>query len=177
MQKVERSAGNTTKAMRQRDGALVYATPRITESNCSIGNLRVRTATIGKESVWLKDARKLPEYSDQSHTIRLARIGPGFVVGSLEVCLSSFNYHHGIHTAVTPCRLHLLSHEAVNEIERENPSLAIELYKMMSRLSAKRQASTIDQLGTLQAIMESLAPSKPVDRVTMGAINKAMKNF
>ena len=176
MQKVERSAGNTTKAMRQRDDVL-YATPRISENSSSIGHLRVRTATIGRESALLKHARTFRECSEQSHTIRLARIGPGFVVGSLEACLSSFNYRHGIHTAVTPCRLHLLSHEAIRDIEQENPSLAIALYKMMSWISAKRQASTIDQLGTLQAIMESLAPSKPVDRVTMGVIREAMKNF
>eukprot|EP00551_Chaetoceros_affinis_P009095 CAMPEP_0203679028 /NCGR_PEP_ID=MMETSP0090-20130426/34041_1 /ASSEMBLY_ACC=CAM_ASM_001088 /TAXON_ID=426623 /ORGANISM="Chaetoceros affinis, Strain CCMP159" /LENGTH=703 /DNA_ID=CAMNT_0050546511 /DNA_START=230 /DNA_END=2341 /DNA_ORIENTATION=- len=174
--RVERNAGNTTKAMRQRDN-LLYATPRISESNSSIGHLRVRTATIGKESALLKHARTVNEFSEQSHTIRLARIGPGFVVGSLEVALSSFNYRHGTHTAVTPCRLHLLSHEAVREIEHENPSLAIEIYKMMSQLSAKRQASTIDQLGTLQSIMESLAPSKPLDRVTMAIIREAMKHF
>jgi hypothetical protein len=139
----------------------------------SIGNLRVRTPAIGREAALLKTARKM---NDHSHTIRLGRIGPGFVVGSLEACTKSIlQYDQGIYTAVTPCRLHLLSTENIQDIEVEQPTLAIELYKMMSQLSAERQALTIDQIATLQSIMISLAPTKPVDRMTMAAIKEAMK--
>lgn len=172
---MERDAGMTTRKMRTKGGAgLLYATPRITSNNSSIGHLRVRTHTIGKESALLKQARMTGEHL---HRVPIGRIGPGFVVGSLEVCVSSFNYDQGIHTAVTPCRLHLLSHESIQEIEVQNPQLALELYKMMSKISSKRQASTIDQLATLQSIMSSLAPTKPVDRLTMAAIQQAMKSM
>lgn len=147
---------------------MVYATPRM--SSNSISNLRVRTPTIGLESALLKQARMT---NAKSHTIRLARIGVGFVVGSVEVCTSSFI--QGSYTAVVPCRLHFLSNESLKEIENQNPRLALEIYKMLSHLSAERQAATIDQLASLQSIMVSLAPSKPVDRITMAAIQNAMK--
>ena len=173
-QKVERDAANTTRALRQKGVGLLYATPRVEENYASIGHLRVRTPTIGRESALLKQAR---EINNHAHTVRLARIGPGFVVGSMEVCTSSFNYHQGIHTAVVPCRLHLLSNESIKLVENKNPRLALELYKMMSQLSAERQAATIDQLGTLQSIMVSLAPSKPIDRIKTAIIQEAMKNI
>jgi len=168
---LERDAAQTTRALRQKDLKTVYATPRV-NSSASISNLRVRTPTIGKEASMLKHVRSINE---QAHTIRLARIGPGFVIGTLQFCASSFNYNQGIYTAVTPSRLHFLSNESVIEIEEEYPILALELYKMLAQLAAERQAATIDQLATLQSIMVSLAPSKPVDRMTMAAIRQAMK--
>ena len=113
----------------------------------------------------------------QSDTIMLARIGPGFVVGSLEARTSNYSYIQGIYTAVTDCHLHFLSDEKIDEIEEQNPRLALELYKMMLKLSAERQASTVDQLTTLQSIMVSIGskkPEKPLHPNTFAAYNRMM---
>jgi CRP-like cAMP-binding protein len=106
-------------------------------------------------------------------TVSLARIGPGAVVGALE----SFTQipDPGVHTAVTPCRLHQLTYTSIEELENKNPGLILKLFKMMSLLSARRQQSTIDQLVTLQSIMTSQAPTKPISRRTAAAIKNACK--
>lgn len=77
------------------------------------------------------------------------------VVGALEG-LSQIHYT-GFHIAVTPCRLHHLPYQVVSALETENPALVLQLFKMMSLITARRQEATISQLATLQTIMS--APS------------------
>lgn len=48
---------------------------------------------------------------------------------------------------------------------------------MMGHLSAQRQEATINQLATLHQIMSSLAPTKPVDRMTMAAIKSVASSM
>ena len=136
----------------------------------SISNLKARTATAGRECALLKATAG--NHTRTSHNFRLARIGPGWVVGIIEGLAGLRN--PGIHIAVTPCRLHYLSHKSLEEIEQQKPALALCLYKLISRLMARRQEMTIEQLATLHSIMTSPAPTKPISRITMGAINNAM---
>lgn len=80
----------------------------------------------------------------------------------------------GVHVAVTDCRLHHLPFSSVQELERTNPLLVLRLFKMMSHIMSRRQEMTIEQLATLHSIMTSPASTKPVSRLTMGAIQSAM---
>mmetsp|Transcript_823 Transcript_823/g.994 ORF Transcript_823/g.994 Transcript_823/m.994 type:complete len:224 (+) Transcript_823:1384-2055(+) len=148
--------------------SLIYATPRI-DSSTSLSDLRTRTPTIGLESRLLKQAKSVRGQQN----VRLARIGPGFVVGSL----GGDHVLQGNHCAVTSCRLHLLSYRSIEEIEKNKPRLALELFKMMTQLEAVRHTATINHLASLHNIMVSLAPSKPVDRLKRGAIEEAAKKF
>jgi len=98
-----------------------------------------------------------------------ARFGPGWVVGAIEGASGGMR-NPGVHIAVTPCRLHHLPYSNIEQVETENPSLVLHLFKMMSLLSARRQEVTIDQLATLHSIINSPALTKPMSRATMGAL-------
>ena len=84
------------------------------------------------------------------------------VVGALEG-LSQIHYS-GIHIAVTPCRLHHLPYKIISTLEKEDPALVLQLFKMMSLITARRQEATITQLATLQTIMSSPSPLQQKSR-------------
>jgi len=120
----------------------------------SIGNVKARSVTVARQSQHFKQSTM---NQDATHHFRLARFGPGWVVGTLERFSGLRN--PGTHIAVTPCRLHHLPYKNIQEIERENPQLMLHLFKMTSFLMARRQESTVEQLATFHSIMTS--PSKP----------------
>jgi hypothetical protein len=82
------------------------------------------------------------------------------VVGTLEG-LSQIHYSR-IHIDVTPCRLYHLPYEVIPMLERNNPALILQLFKMMSLITARRQEATLSQLTTLQAIMSTPSPLYPI---------------
>ncbi len=87
-------------------------------------------------------------------TFRLARLGVGWVVGTMEF------FHQprpGQEVALDYCKLHHLPFSKIREAEAEDPGLVLELYKLLSYLMAQRQEATIGQLATLHAIMSSPA--------------------
>lgn len=89
-------------------------------------------------------------------------VGPGWIIGSLEAlggvaCPSDA-------VAVTRCRLHYISYKQIEEIEVNDTAIVLKLYKLLSFLMAKRQETTISQLGTLHSIMSSPARKKPMSR-------------
>jgi MFS superfamily sulfate permease-like transporter/CRP-like cAMP-binding protein len=88
-----------------------------------------------------------------SQTLRIARIGPGWVVGTLEAV--SGMKSPGENIAVSYCRLHHLGFDKIKEIEEKNPVLVLALYRLLSYLMARRQEATIAQLATLHTIMSS----------------------
>jgi len=100
-------------------------------------------------------AAALSKLTEQQNTrnVRIARFGSGWVVGALEGV--SQMHSSGIHIAVTPCRLHLLPYEVISRLENEDPGLVLQLFKMMSLITARRQEATIAQLATLQTIMST----------------------
>lgn len=112
-------------------------------------------------------ARSLARHSSllnaDSQTFRLARLGPGWVAGTLE-CVSGIS-PSGNHVALTDCRLHHLPYSRLEEIEKSNPSLVLCLYKLLSHLLARRQEATIGQLATLHSIMSSPAQMRSLRRV------------
>ena len=78
----------------------------------------------------------------------------------------------GTYTALTPCRVHHLTLETIEELEVDEPVLVLHLYKLLSHLSARRQEMTIGQLATLRSIMSASAPTRPISRSKMRAIGK-----
>jgi CRP-like cAMP-binding protein len=66
--------------------------------------------------------------------------------------------------AVTHCRLHHLPYTKIEQVEKENPALILNLYKLLSYLMARRQEGTIAQLATLHSIMASPAQLRPLGR-------------
>lgn len=98
----------------------------------------------------------------QQQQFRLARIGVGWVVGTIEAVSGMEN--SGIHLAVTFCRLHYLSYSRMEELEKKDPIITLRLYKLLSCIMAKRQELTTQQLGLLHAIMSSPAQNQTVSR-------------
>jgi CRP-like cAMP-binding protein len=157
-------------------------------NNGSLSQLKARTGSIGKEMARLK-AGGGNDTTNQS--FRLARVGPGWVLGSIEAvsgmqhpgsliagmtfvsllqkfsityCRSTLTPSFSLFRTVTPCCLHYISYKKIEEIEEDNPRLVLKLHKLLSYLMAKRQEVTIGQLSTLHSIMSSPAQKKPVGR-------------
>ena len=144
VQKIERDAGQTLT--RGSVGSLDM-TSRL-GAGTSIGKVDSVTQLSA-----LIEAQTAAEKETQS--FRVARIGPGWVAGTLEAV--SGLRRQGEYIAVTHCRLHHLPYSKVETIEKENPRLVLDLYKLLSYLMARRQEGTIGQLATLHSIMTSPA--------------------
>ena len=68
----------------------------------------------------------------QNHVFRLARIGPGWVIGSMTGFMGKDI--PGTYVALTPCRVHHLNFETIEELELEQPVLILHLYKLYHTL-------------------------------------------
>ena len=161
-------AEHDTSASLTRGRQRVYATPVMRNNTDSIGQLSARSATIGRG---LNALKALPggTMSQFSHTFRLARVGPGWVIG----CISEFTGQDipGNFICMTESRVHYLPFETIQELEISKPVLIMHLYKLLAHLGARRQELTIGQLSTLRAVMSSTAPSKPISRKSMAALS------
>lgn len=154
---------------RGRTRSIFFASPHLKSSTDSIGQICARTATVGRCANMLK--KNPGAMMAQNHTFRLARIGPGWMIGSLSDFIGQDIL--GTFTALTPCRVHHLTFETIEELEVDKPVLILHLYKLCARLSARRQEMTIGQLATLRSIMSATAPTKPISRRQMRAINQS----
>jgi len=148
--KIERDTSMATHTRSLRKGVI--------NDGGTVTGLKIRTGSIGREYARLKAA----DSASHKQSFRLARIGPGWVVGAVEAVSGLENT--GLHLAVTACRLHYLSYSQMESLEGEDPVLMLRLYKLLSSMMAKQQEVTIGQLGTLHAIMASPAQLKPVGR-------------
>lgn len=162
--------------------------PSCSTSRCPRASLRRREkehlvyhglneVSIGKLNARSSSAAKIGSQGVTSHTrqyqrFRLARIGPGFIVGSIE--LSTGFQNPGIQIAVTKCRLHHLPYKKMAEIEQKDPMLMLNLYKLLAHLIARREEKVVEQLTTMHSIMSSDPILKPLNRTTLGAIQRAM---
>merc|ERR1712032_808675 len=142
----------------------------MTDSNNSIGRVNARSTAVGRTANLLKRMPSLAQDYGHDHVFRLARIGPGWVIGSISEFVEQGI--PGVYTALTPCRVHHLSFKMIGELETESPVLVLHLYKLLSHLNARRQEMTIGQLATMRSIFSSTAPSKPISRSKMRAINR-----
>ena len=82
----------------------------------------------------------------------------------------------GAYQCVTPCRVHHLTFDTIEELEVEKPALILNLYKMLAHLMARRQEMTIGQLSTFKTIMSSNVQTKPPSRRSIIAINKTIQS-
>ena len=98
----------------------------------------------------------------EQKSFRVARVGPGWIIGTLEAISNTVN--PGVNVAVSRCELHFISFEKLKEVEETDPLLVLSLYKLLSTLMAKRQSLTINQLATLHSIMSSSAQMPPLGR-------------
>jgi len=133
----------------------------------SISKLHARTGDLARKAASIKMNPRSTVGTNR--TFRLARIGPGWVVGIVENALGYRN--PGVHIAVSRCKLHCIPFHKIAKLEEENPLLLLRLYKLMSHLMARRQELTIDQLATLHSIMSSPAHKKPVSRAAIRAFS------
>ena len=160
----------------------------------TLNNLHARSGTLGRQRAAFKASTREPM---MTRTFRLARIGPGWYVRMMPPRLSSaverqctnrnaFASHRvcgmiesasgvrneGVYSAVTHCKLHHLTFQKLEEIEKEHPRLVLALYKMLSHLMTRRQEITIEQLATFHSIMSAPAHSKPISRAALMALRR-----
>jgi CRP-like cAMP-binding protein len=139
----------------------------------SLNALRARSGTIARQSAQIKAAAAEIKGggggagSILQTTFRLARIGPGWVIGDQEALLggllaSSSSSGAGTTIAVDECRLHYISYDKLDQVEKENPMLILQLYKLLSKLHALRSEVTIAQLATMHSIMSAPAHNRPL---------------
>mmetsp|Transcript_16617 Transcript_16617/g.35906 ORF Transcript_16617/g.35906 Transcript_16617/m.35906 type:complete len:1197 (-) Transcript_16617:138-3728(-) len=160
------SSASLTRGRRK---SSLFAAPHLSSNADSIGQVQARSATVGRCANMLK--KNPGAMMAQNHIFRLARIGPGWVIGSISDFMGQDI--RGTYTALTPCRVHHLKFETIDELEVDEPALILHLYKLLSHLAARRQEMTIGQLSTLRSIMSATAPTKPISRSKMGTINQS----
>ena len=146
-----------------------FAAPHLSSALDSIGQVQARSATVGRCANILK---KNPGVALQNNVFRLARVGPRWVIGSISDIMGQ--NIPGTYHALTPCRVHHLPFQTIEELEVEDPVLILHLYKLLSHLAARRQEMTIGQLATLRSIMSATAPTKPISRSKMSGLNQIM---
>lgn len=89
-------------------------------------------------------------------TFRLARIVPGWIIGQHEALSGLINPGATV-TAVDHCRLHFIAFDTLDEVEKENPLLILNLYKLLSRQEALKSEVTIAQLATMSWLVGALS--------------------
>jgi hypothetical protein len=98
------------------------------------------------------------------HRFRVARVGPGWITGLHDALGAGGESSRKNFQAMTRCKLHHLPYRIISEMESKKPFVVLTLYKLLAFLLAKRQESTITQLGTLHSIMTSPAQKRPIGR-------------
>jgi hypothetical protein len=152
--KIERSSEATLSRSRQAPSGIFQLNSTL-KMDAGVGS-------IGRNNAILK---ALGTNGKNVHHFRVARVGPGWITGLHEALgagggeSSRRNFQ-----AMTRCKLHHLPYRIISELEAEKPFVLLTLYKLLAFLLAKRQESTITQLGTLHSIMTSQAQKRPIGR-------------
>ena len=165
-------------------------------STYSLNQLKARSTTIGRHFAGVKAMKE----ESPSQTFRVARVGPGWVLGTIEALSGLINPGSTVagmdssqevwfcvtsaliaspppfcvNLQVDACRLHYISFKSLEEIESKYPELTLKLYKLLSLLMAKRQEITISHLATLHSIMASPALKKPVSRNEVQSLRRGL---
>lgn len=159
--KVERDSANTLTRFANSIGQLRPL--RNTASMLSLSKLNAKAMSAPSLGATPKEA--------ETHTFRLARIGPGFVIGGIEF---GFNLRNpGKYKAESSfCKLHHLPYYVIEQIEESEPRLVLNLYKMVSHVMARRHDITVQQLATIHSIIKNPALKKPVSRKAMAILKR-----
>ena len=147
--KVERDTGDTA-TRRGSDHIKGLSTSTLGGVDCT----KTGTATSKACLNTTGPSKGIASESSENQTFRLARLGVGWVVGTMEF------FHRrrpGRQVALDYCRLHHLPFSKIQDVEAEDPIMVLKLYKLLSYLMAQRQEATNGQLATLHSIMSSPA--------------------
>jgi len=134
----------------------------------SLNQLKARSGSIGRQLARMKASMAETPF----RTFRVARIGPGWVHGSMEALTGLPN--PGSTVAVTSCRLHHITFKTLEEIEENHPLLVLKLYKLLALLLAKRQEVTISHLATLHSILSSPAQKPAIGRTQLQSLKTSL---
>jgi len=96
------------------------------------------------------------------------------VVGGIE--LSTGVNDPGRPLAVTKCRLHHLPYRKLSDIEKAEPFLMLNLYKLLSFLIARREEKAVEQLVTMHSIVGSVPDFKPKSRSVIASERTSSQN-
>ena len=142
---------------------------QLNSSTNSISALDARSLNLGQSAY----KHKLETEQKKSLTFRLARLGPGFVVGCAGY--ASGLTLAGSYTAVTDARVFYLSKTDIDRVKDENVEAALVLYQTLARNMGRNLDSCIDQLDNYVSIIAGSSGRVPLpDRVSQGRINSAM---
>ena len=114
----------------------------------SISGIRPRGDTIATKN-------KVAKGSNSRFAFRLARLGPGWVLGATELCCGL--RQPGVHVSVSESRLYFLRYDDISRIEAENPSIALHIYKLVSYLQSKANEREIEQLTMMKSIHNTVS--------------------
>eukprot|EP00533_Pseudo-nitzschia_delicatissima_P009297 CAMPEP_0116086564 /NCGR_PEP_ID=MMETSP0327-20121206/4920_1 /TAXON_ID=44447 /ORGANISM="Pseudo-nitzschia delicatissima, Strain B596" /LENGTH=1288 /DNA_ID=CAMNT_0003577619 /DNA_START=153 /DNA_END=4019 /DNA_ORIENTATION=- len=115
------------------------------------------------------------ETTHNSNNLRIATAGPGWVVGANEFATGRHSMKK--FKAITKIKMHHLRFSDLAKIEQENPALVLRLYKMLTHVMARKEEDTVAHLSTLHDILSSPAHSKPVSRLSLGALSNSSSDF
>jgi SulP family sulfate permease len=83
----------------------------------------------------------------QSRNFRLTRLGPGQVIGALE--LTSGYRSMGVWEAATNCVLHYLPFTTLVQLEKENPVMLLRMHQLLGRIIADRTDKTQEHVTSI----------------------------
>ncbi len=139
-------------------------------SRHTISGMKARSTRTGYASNSLK---RMNSSSKRNMSFRLARVGPGWILGCREV--ASGLHDPAMYVAVTKARLYFLSKEEIARLEAGNPHLAVILHRTIAHIMAKDFDNIQEQMAQYHTIHSSRSSGGPVRRETMGNINAALR--
>lgn len=142
------------------------------DPSLSLGAMHARpTPQVARQYPYTLD----PRYRDGEQSFRLARLGQGSIIGTVEATSGLRRpCEYVAASSSSSCRLHHLPLEAIRRAERDNPALAMNLYKTISHVATKREEQTIQQLGQLNRILRSPTPRLRGGKKDLGRIQNAL---
>jgi len=102
---------------------------------------------------YLKSERNLARI--RARNFRLTRLGPGYCIGSLELCSGYRSL--GTYRADTQCRVYYLPFSKILELEETQPLLILHLYKLLGRMISYGYDKTKEKLANVTDTMYGVA--------------------
>ena len=144
------------------------------EREARVSNVSRQANGQSSTNVGVNSKSALSGSKNLTRKFRLARVGPGYVFGGIELSIGVNG--PGIPLAVTKCRLHHLPYSKLSDIEKAEPLLMLNLYKLLSYLIARREEKAVEQLVTMHSIVGSVPDFKPTSRYVIASERTSSQN-